>query len=192
MSATELTATVPSVTRAQTVTVTVTNPDGGTNSLANAYWYLADPLVQSVAPSSGPTSGGTTITITGLGFEPDLRVLVGGAAASDVQYGSSTWLTAVVPAGSVGAVDVEVVDPDDESALLADGFTYTAEPTPTPTPTPSRPLRRPTPTPTPDADPHAFRPPRRRPQLRRQRRHPRRRHPHPPRPERPCRCRRRP
>ncbi len=127
-SGTRITATAPQVTSGRTVSITVTNPDSGTGTLDQAYIYLEQPLIQAVQPTSGLATGGTTITITGFGFEPGTAVTVGGQAATDVEYGSSTWLTAVTPAGQ-GVADVVITDPDGETAILTHGFTYIAAPT---------------------------------------------------------------
>ena len=51
---------------AGTVDITVTTPDGtSATSAADQYNYENAPVVTSVSPSSGPTAGGTAVTITG-------------------------------------------------------------------------------------------------------------------------------
>jgi Pro-kumamolisin, activation domain/IPT/TIG domain len=72
------------------------------------------PSVTSVSPTSGPAAGGTTITVSGRNLGCPLQVLVGGQPATSVTAGksilgcgSTTTLTAVTPAGTVGA-DVPV------------------------------------------------------------------------------------
>ena len=61
----------------------------------------AAPVVTSVSPNSGPATGGTDITITGSGFVPGARVLIGQGdgvvmpiAATNVVFVSSTEITA--------------------------------------------------------------------------------------------------
>ena len=46
--------------------MTVTTP-GGTSatSPADEFTYVAAPTVTSINPTSGPTAGGTTVTVTG-------------------------------------------------------------------------------------------------------------------------------
>jgi hypothetical protein len=79
-SATQLTAVTPAHA-AGSVGVTVTNPDTQTGTLSNAFTFVPPPTVSSVAPSSGPTAGGTTVTITGANFQSGATVTFGGEAA---------------------------------------------------------------------------------------------------------------
>ena len=68
------------------------------------------PVVQSISPTTGPTAGGTTVTITGSGFTSGAIVdLVGTnfasnvvVAASSVVVASPTTITAVTPALASG------------------------------------------------------------------------------------------
>ena len=84
------------------------------------------PTVSSVSPTSGPTAGGTSITITGTGFLANATVSVGGTAASSVAVVNSTTITALTPAHAAGAVDVVVTNTDTQTGTKTGGFTYTA------------------------------------------------------------------
>ena len=66
------------------------------------------PIVTSVSPCTGSTSGGTSVTITGSNFTGVTGVKFGTTPASSYTVTSSTSITAVAPAGSTGAVDVTV------------------------------------------------------------------------------------
>jgi len=68
----------------------------------------APPTVSSLNPTYGPTSGGTSVTISGTGFTSSSSVFFGGAQATQVKYYSSTTLVATTPAGQLGTVDVTV------------------------------------------------------------------------------------
>lgn len=67
-----------------------------------AYWTASDvefgcdplPVVTSISPLLGPTSGGTTLTVQGLGFVPSISLscLVGGGEDNDVKIQAS-WLS---------------------------------------------------------------------------------------------------
>lgn len=83
--------------------------------------------IAAVSPSSGPTSGGTPIAITGADFAEGAIVLLGDLPARNVAVLTSTAITAVTPAHAEGTVDVIVTNPDGESVVLAGGYTYTAE-----------------------------------------------------------------
>ena len=116
-----------------TVDVTVTNPAGTSAAVAaDQYTYTAAaPTVTSVAPATGPSGGGTTVTITGTGFTDATGVSFGSVAATDVAVVTATSMTALAPAGS-GVVDVTVTSPEGTSAATAaDQFTYGAAPTAT-------------------------------------------------------------
>ena len=128
VSSTSITATTPAGS-AGAVTVTVTNSNGLSGSLATAFTYIASPTVSSVAPSSGSTAGGTAVTITGTNFAAGATVTFGATAATNVVMVSSTSITATTPAGSAGAVTVTVTNSNGLSGSLASAFIYIAPPT---------------------------------------------------------------
>jgi serine/threonine protein kinase len=110
-----------------TVTVTVTT-SGGT-ATAGKFSYKAStpppparPVVTGISPSSGPTAGGTSVTITGKNLSGATGVSFGGAGGS-VTADSSTKVTATSPAGS-GTVNITVTTPGGSSEITsADKFT---------------------------------------------------------------------
>ncbi|MFD3417744.1 IPT/TIG domain-containing protein, partial [Streptomyces decoyicus] len=120
-SDTQITATTPSGTG--TVQVTVTTPSGTSNQFVTyAYVATAAPVLSSVAPSSGPAAGGTSVTLTGSGFSGATVVRFGAVSASFV-VNSATQITATAPAGS-GTVQVTVTGPGGTSNGVP--FTYTS------------------------------------------------------------------
>jgi hypothetical protein len=86
--------------------VVVTQPAGDAR-LVNGYTYVPPgaPIIDLVNPSSGPTSGGQTVTITGEGFTADTTVMVEGVALTATVMGPDA-LTVVMPAHSAGTVAV--------------------------------------------------------------------------------------
>ncbi len=82
------------------------------------------PLITSICPASGPTSGGTPVTITGKWFVTGATVTIGGASATGVVVLGATSITATTPAGAAGPRDVVVANVVDATATLAGGFTY--------------------------------------------------------------------
>ncbi|MFN2531074.1 MAG: IPT/TIG domain-containing protein [Pyrinomonadaceae bacterium] len=133
VSSTNISALTPAHAEG-TVSVIVTNPDTLSATLANSFTYVAvvpPPQVASVSPNSGPTSGGTAITITGSGFGIGANVAVGGTQATSISVQNSTTITAVTPSHTAGQVNVTVTNDDDQSGSLVNGFTYV---TPTPVP----------------------------------------------------------
>lgn len=84
--------------------------------------------IVQVSPSSGPTAGGTALTLTGLNFPTSgLTVTLDGVAATQVQRVSATQITAVAPArASGGAVNVEVKAAGYRTATCNNCYTYVA------------------------------------------------------------------
>lgn len=113
------------------VNITVTNPDQQSASAGSFTYVVAAPAVASIAPATGPTSGGTPITITGSGFENGATVTIGGIAATNVQVVSSTQLTATTPVGPATEeliADVVVNNPDGTTATKTGAFTWSVPP----------------------------------------------------------------
>jgi hypothetical protein len=112
------------------VDVTVVTP-GGTSATgaADQFTYIVAPGVTGISPSSGPATGGTSVTITGTNFTGATAVRFGGSNAGSFTVNSSTQITASAPAGS-GTVDVTVVTPGGTSATgAADQFSYSVRQT---------------------------------------------------------------
>jgi len=85
------------------------------------------PTITSLSVTTGPASGGTSVTITGTLFlSGPPAVLFGNQAATSVVWNSATSVTCVTPAMSgAGTVGVTLVNRDGQSATLANGFTFT-------------------------------------------------------------------
>jgi CSLREA domain-containing protein len=122
-----------------TVDVRVTGPGGTSPAVAaDLFAYIPPPTVTGLAPTSGPTAGGTSVVITGTNFTGVDIVAFGSTAAASFTVNSATQITAVSPAGT-GTVDVRVHTPGGGGSAVsgADLFTFVAAPAPTPTPTPT-------------------------------------------------------
>jgi hypothetical protein len=83
------------------------------------------PTITSLSPNSGPTTGGTSVIVTGTGFTGPLTVRFG-TTATTFTIDSATQITAIAPAGSPGTVQVTVTT----SAGTSDGAAYTYLPVP--------------------------------------------------------------
>ena len=81
------------------------------------------PTITSMTPTSGTTSGGTLLTIYGTGFEQGAYVAIGGVLSPTVTVLNASAITAVIPAGTAGAAQVVVVNPDGQS-VFGSGFSY--------------------------------------------------------------------
>jgi hypothetical protein len=96
---------------------------GGTGTLNNGYTYVAPPTVTGITPNQGPTTGGTSVTITGTNFTASSTVQIGGVAATGVNFVSSTSLMATTPANSAGPANVSVTTVGG-MGNLNNGFTF--------------------------------------------------------------------
>jgi hypothetical protein len=123
LSSTELRVLVPRGQMVGPVDVRVYG-EGEGSFLRRAYRYVEDLRITEAAPLTGPLEGGTSVTLTGEGFEGATAVLFGGVPAVSFTVENSTRITAITPRGaSLGAVDVRIVTPR-ESWSVRDGFTY--------------------------------------------------------------------
>ena len=114
------------------VAVAVSNANG-TGTLAGGFAYYPTATVTSVSPSQGSSLGGTSVTLSGVGF------VANGAGASTVEFGgvpatgvsvlNDTTLQCTAPAGAQGAsVDVSVSNANG-TATRSGGYAYFAAPT---------------------------------------------------------------
>jgi uncharacterized protein YhjY with autotransporter beta-barrel domain len=88
------------------------------------------PTITGVSPASGPTAGGTSVTITGTGFTGVTALKFGANNGVGVTVVNSTTMTATSPAGSAGTVNVTVTATGGTSATgAANQFTYIPAPT---------------------------------------------------------------
>lgn len=129
-SDTSLTVTAPAHV-AGVVDIVVTTPFGSSvNTAADNYTYSNAPFVLGVSPATGPTAGGTVVTITGTGFTGATAVTFGGTAATSFIVTSSTQITATAPAHAAGTVNVVVTGPDGSSPTggTGDDFVYGSAP----------------------------------------------------------------
>lgn len=94
-----------------------------TNAVTAAIQIDAGVTLSSVSPSSGAASGGTGVTLTGVGLTGATGVTFGGTAATSVNFVNSTTVTAVTPAHAAGAVNVVITTPSG-SATATNGYTY--------------------------------------------------------------------
>jgi hypothetical protein len=124
-----VTATAPAGSGTVDVRVTTAN---GTSIVAPAdkYAYTSDSTVSALNPSSGPTAGGNTVTITGTNLSNASAVSFGGTPATSFAVLGPTQIGAVAPPGTAGTVDVTVTTPGGTSATNSgDQYTYVAAPT---------------------------------------------------------------
>jgi len=106
--------------------VTVTNPDGQSRTSAAAIFSVIAggpaPTVSTIAPTSGPAAGGTSVQVTGTNFVAGSTLKIGGVDASGA-FVNATRMNGASPALPPGTLDdVTVTLPDSQSATLAAGW----------------------------------------------------------------------
>ncbi|HHN45883.1 MAG TPA: DUF1565 domain-containing protein, partial [Planctomycetes bacterium] len=126
-SDTEITCNTPSYgTNAWVAVVVTADTESATRS--NGFYYFIPPNITSVNPTSGPSAGGTEVTIDGTGFLAGAAVTFGVNPATDVAV-TATQITCRTPASAVaGAVDVTVANADGGSDTHPAAFTYRLPP----------------------------------------------------------------
>jgi hypothetical protein len=138
---TSLTATSPAGTGTQNVSVTTVLQGGAQQTAVTTlpFAYVPAPTVTSVAPTSGPVTGGNDVTVTGTGFQPGAEVLFGPSdgttplsadtPGTPVSVLSATSILVAAPPGIVGATNVVVINPDTQFGVLTSGaaghYSYT-------------------------------------------------------------------
>ena len=130
-SATSISITSPAGTSGTTVDVTVVSSNGtSATGPADKFTYEGVPTVTGVSPNTGPTTGGTSVTVTGTNFTDATAVNFGATAGTGLVVNSATSISITSPPGTAGTIDVTVTTPVDTSATSrADDFTYVAPPT---------------------------------------------------------------
>ncbi len=102
-----------------------TNTGGVLDPLTNTWGNPSAPTVTGVLPSTGSTSGGTTVTISGTNFTGTSSVTFNGSAATAITVVSATSITCTTPAGVAGAASVIVTTPNGTNTPNS-AFTYTS------------------------------------------------------------------
>jgi len=123
-NATSLTVTVP-VGISGAVDISV--QDGAlTSANTAADDFAVVPTISGLNSTSGLTAGGGTITVTGTGFAPGATALKFGTTdASNINVTSNTSLTATIPAGTAGQVDVTAVTTGGGTSATSANSQYT-------------------------------------------------------------------
>jgi len=124
ITSTKIIVKAPTAEKPGTVAVSVTNPDGYSAQLPNAYSYILGPVLTSLEPDHGSTKGGDSITLMGDHFKTGAKVFFKGKEVPTT-FVSDTTLTVTSPAwSSAEAVTVKVVNPDGQFAEKAQAYTY--------------------------------------------------------------------
>lgn len=97
-----------------TVPVSITNAHGIgiSQDLSTMYLYeFPQPELTNITPSSGFTTGGTVVTVTGSGFSGATDVQFGRVSATGLSIVNDSQLTIIAPPNSAGPVALYVINP---------------------------------------------------------------------------------
>jgi hypothetical protein len=86
------------------------------------------PVISGITPNTGATTGKTPITIKGENFVAGATVSLGGIPAEQVQVINSTTIQAVTGERFAETIKAFVTNPDGQSGLLNQAFTYLLTP----------------------------------------------------------------
>jgi hypothetical protein len=94
-------------------------------SAADQVTYDVIPTLTGLTPNLGPSTGGTTVTLTGTNLSNATAVLFGNIAVTNFISKSDTQIVVLSPISTAGAVDVRIMVGSSTSAITsADNFTY--------------------------------------------------------------------
>jgi alpha-tubulin suppressor-like RCC1 family protein len=125
-SSTTITAVTPAEAPAA-VHVAVTT-EFGTTPVTAADVYKFASVITSLAPNAGPAAGGSSVTVTGVGFAPGTtatKFKFGTTAAKSASCASSTECTVLAPAHVAGTVEVKALVNKVASLKNTEGAAYT-------------------------------------------------------------------
>lgn len=108
--------------------IIITNPDGQTDTLEDAFTYTAAPIITSVSPSGGALAGGTVLTINGSGFTASTDIVMDGASCSSVVFVTNKKLTCTTSSHPAGSVNIVATNEFSQTGTLVNGFDYRAPP----------------------------------------------------------------
>jgi len=96
---------------------------GGPGDGGVVFRLQASFVTLAVSPTSGPASGGTTVTLSGTGFDPTNTVSFNGVAATGVNFVGPTQIDATSPPLSPGTLsNVSVTSPTSVPSTLPKAF----------------------------------------------------------------------
>jgi hypothetical protein len=125
LSSTSLQVTAPKHA-AGTVNVEVVAKAGTSQAVAaDRFTYVSPPSVSKLSVTSGPSAGGTKVTVSGRNFTKVSKVAFGATQGTALRVLSASSLQVVAPRHTAGIVDVRVVTAYGESGVVkADRYSY--------------------------------------------------------------------
>ena len=126
-TATQLIVTFNTAPSLGTLGVSVTTNGISSGNAVGAANIVEVPVITSISPAAGPKGGGNTITINGLSFVNVTGVTIGGIAATNYTVVNGQKITATIPPGVFGSVNVLVTTTNGTNSATANAkFNYTS------------------------------------------------------------------
>ena len=129
-------ASTTSITLTTSATITgvhdvvVIDPSGEEGRLDDGFQAADVPVVSTIFPAAGTSTGGTAVTLTGQAFQSGATVRVDGVTQANIEIIDATLLTFAAVGGAVGGPYLlEVENPD--LGIATGAFAYEAQPDPT-------------------------------------------------------------
>ena len=116
------------------VDVTFISEGGDSAKLVQAFEYieesqLADPPeVVAIVPKSGPTKGGTIVTVTGANYQDGAVVFFGGKKGASTTFVNEAQLEAQTPPHDKALVGITVLNPDGQTIMVPEAYTFVPPP----------------------------------------------------------------
>lgn len=92
--------------------------------LGGAAADLPIPMLESLTPTSGPASGGTEVTLNGLGFLKGANVVIGNFPVFTINSLNFYQIKFLTPPATPGTYDVTVTNPNGYEGTLTQAYTY--------------------------------------------------------------------
>jgi len=96
----------------------------GTDGSVAITYSTIDPIATKISPTTGPTRGGTVITITGQYFATGMTAILDGVSCTNLTVISDTTAVCTVGPHNAGVSDVRVTNLDGKTATLAKAITF--------------------------------------------------------------------
>jgi len=94
-----------------------------------AHTSVQMPVIDSISPAYGGTTGGDAIVITGDNFAADATVTIDGNSCTSIVVTGTSQIACDTPAGTAGAKDIRITNPNQGWIEIDSAFTYRAAPT---------------------------------------------------------------
>src|SRR6202021_780570 len=98
------------------------NTDGQFATSSYTFTSIPAPTISGISPTNGPTTGGTSVNISGGNFLSGDTVQFGSGSRIVATFNSSSSLTVTTPTHAGGTVNVTVAAATNQPAILTTGL----------------------------------------------------------------------